>query len=253
LKSIQLALCFFILCTFCTGEDAGRYFDNLGVKLYSARNYSEAQDYFNMSLQQNSSNPDAWAHMGDTERALQDYNASLDSYNLAIEIDGQKASAWSGLADAYSAKKDYANASAAAGKLPMISPKNKGYWLKAGTLLQMEGNFSGAESSLDRALALDANYKDALYRKALSKMAANLSDQAVELLDKVIALDPKYKQAYNAKGQALEMQGSYDAALKAYERALRIDPKWNVALINKMNALLESGRQKEAVDLLLRL
>jgi tetratricopeptide (TPR) repeat protein len=84
-------------------------------------------------------------------------------------------------------------------------------------------------------------------------MAANLSDQAVELLDKVIALDPKYKQAYNAKGQALEMQGSYDAALKAYERALRIDPKWNVALINKMHALLESGRQKEAVDLLLRL
>jgi tetratricopeptide (TPR) repeat protein len=191
--------------------------------------------------------------MGDTERAMRNYNGSLDSYNLAIELDGQKASAWSGLADAYSAKKDYANASAAAEKLVEISPKNKGYWLKAGTLLQMEGNFSRAESRLDRALALDANYKDALYRKALSKMAANLSDQAVELLDRVIALDSKYKQAYNAKGQALQMQGDDVAALRAYERALQIDPKWNLALTNKMNALLESGRQKEAVDILLRL
>jgi len=157
------------------------------------------------------------------------------------------------LADAYSAKKDYANASAAAEKLVEISPKNKWYWLKAGTFLQMEGNFSGAESRLDRALALDANYKDALYRKALSKMAANLSDQAVELLDKVIAMDPKYKLAHNAKGQALEMQKKYDAALRAYDKALQIDPKWNLAQTNKMQALLQSGRQKEAVDLLLRL
>ena len=53
--------------------------------------------------------------------------------------DGKNAAAWSGLADSYSAGKDYANASAAAAVLTRLDPKNKGYWLKNGTLLQVQG------------------------------------------------------------------------------------------------------------------
>jgi tetratricopeptide (TPR) repeat protein len=48
-------------------------------------------------------------------------------------------------------------------------------------------------------------------------------------------------------------QGKYDNAIRAYDKALQIDPKWNVALANKINALLAAGRQKEAVDMFLRL
>ena len=74
----------------------------------------------------------------------------------------------------------------------------------------------------------------------------------LELLDQVIDIDAKYKQAYNARGQALEAQGKYEAAIAAYDRALKIDPKWTLALMNKMHAMLATGRQKEAVDILLR-
>ena len=42
-------------------------------------------------------------------------------------------------------------------------------------------------------------------------------------------------------------------AIAAYDRALKIDPKWTLALTNKMHALIESGNQKEAVDILLRM
>ncbi len=101
--------------------------------------------------------------------------------------------------------------------LPDIDPKNKAYWLKKGTLQQMQGDFGNAALDLDRAIAIDAKYKDAIYRKALSELSANNTSQAIELLDRVIAIDGKYKLAYNAKGQALEMQGDYEGAIAAYD------------------------------------
>ncbi len=36
-------------------------------------------------------------------------------------------------------------------------------------------------------------------------------------------------------------------------KALAIDAKWSLPLTNKMHALLATGRQKEAVDILLRI
>ena len=84
-------------------------------------------------------------------------------------------------------------------------------------------------------------------------MAANNTDQAMNLLDQVLAIDPKYKQAYNAEGQALEAQGKYNGALAAYEKALKIDPKWTLALTNKMHVLLAAGKQKDAVDIFLKI
>ncbi len=257
MKLNYLLVYFFILIIFImsglgTCIDASENYDNLGNKLYSVGNYSEAMDYFNKSIDQNSSNKDALIHKGNAQKALRHYNASLLSYNRAIAFDDRSAAAWSGLADSYSACKDYANASAAAAVLTRLDPKNKGYWLKNGTLLQVRGDFEGAREDFDRALALDVKYKDAIYRKALSDLAVNNTDEALELLDQVIDIDAKYKQAHNARGQALEAQGNYEAAIAAYDRALKIDPKWTLALMNKMHAMLATGRQKEAVDILLR-
>ena len=253
MKPINLLLCFFILSTFASSSDASKYFDSLGSKLYSVGNSSEAMDYFNKSLVQNSSNVDAWIHKGNAFRALKDNNASVISYNQAIALDGKNAVALSGLADTYSVSKDYGNGSRAASELTRLYPKNKGYWLKNGTLLQMQGHFEDASADFDKAILLDAKYKDAMYRKAISELAANNIDQAIELLDKVIAIDAKYKQAYNLKGQALEAKGRYEGAIAEYDKALKIDAKWTIAMTNKMHALLLSDRQKEATDIFLRI
>jgi len=106
---------------------------------------------------------------------------------------------------------------------------------------------------LDSALQIDPNYKDALYRKALSCLSENETGQALELLDQVISIDPKNKLAYNAKGLAYQAQGDYKRAIGSYDRALEIDEKWQAALTGKMNCLLELGKDREAADILSRL
>jgi tetratricopeptide (TPR) repeat protein len=155
-----------LLVPICSAEDAAIYYDKLGSKQYSAGNYTDALSYFNSSIDLNSSYADAWIHKGDALRALKGYNSSIDAYARAAKLDARKDAAWSGTADAYRAMKDYANASAAAAKATARSSKNKGYWLKEGQLLQMQGLFEESVPKFDGALALDPNYRDALYGKA---------------------------------------------------------------------------------------
>jgi tetratricopeptide (TPR) repeat protein len=66
-------------------------------------------------------------------------------------------------------------------------------------------------------------------------------------------LDPKNKNANNAKGLALMADKRYEEALAEFDMALKIDPKFSTASINRMHALLALDRQKEAIDVLLRL
>ena len=77
MRLFNIAVCFLILSTLCAAEDSSAYFDELGNKLYSTKNYRESLDYFNKSLNQDKNNVDAWIHKGDAQRALKDYNGSL--------------------------------------------------------------------------------------------------------------------------------------------------------------------------------
>lgn len=246
-------MCLLILVVISSAEDASMTYDRLGSKLYSKGNYTEALNYFNRSLDQNHSNVEAWVHKGETLKALRKLNASIDSYNQALKRDGKKVTAWSGLADVYTIRKDYANASAAAAKVTEFDSRNKASWLREGNLLQMQGLFDEAIPRYDEALKLDAKYRDAIYRKALSLMALNNITSGEALLDQVLALDPKYKYAYNAKGQSLEAQGKYDDALEDYDKAIQLDPKWSLALNNKMHVLLILKKQSDAMKIFMKI
>ncbi len=251
MKLFIMALCVFILSSVCAADMAPAYFDSLGSKLYNYRNYTEALDYFNKSADQDPAYVNAWVHKGDTQKTLRDYNGSIESYNQALKANNKTATAWSGLIDAYSANKDYANASLAAAKVTNLNPKNKASWLKEGQLLQVQGRYFESAAKFDGALALDSNYKDALYGKALTDISLGNDSQALDLLNQVLSQDIKNKNAYNAEGLALMHMGRYSEALDAYNNALKIDPKWSQALNNKMHALLALGKREEAMNIFL--
>jgi predicted Zn-dependent protease len=102
-------------------------------------------------------------------------------------------------------------------------------------------------------LKLDAKCKDALYGKALSLVAAGSTREAASALDRLLALDPKHKSAYDLKGQIQESQGKYVEALASYNKALELDPKYSIALNNKMHILLALKKEKDAMDIFLKI
>jgi tetratricopeptide (TPR) repeat protein len=192
-------------------------------------------------------------HKGDAQRALKDYNGSIQSYNAALKIASNKTAAWSGIAEDYTALKEYANASAAAARTTELDNKTKTNWLREGNLLQAQGMYQESVAKYDGALALDPQYKDALYKKATSLMATGNNTGASHLFAQMLQIDPKFKQAYNAEGIALEANGKYIEALQAYENALVIDPAYSQALVNKMHMLLVLKKQNEAMQIFMKI
>jgi len=248
LRALNILACLLVLSALCLAEET-EYFDWKGLQNSAAKNYTDALQYFDRAIAQDPGYTDAYVHKGDTLRVMKDYNASILCYQQALEINVNKTTALAGMQEAYIALGDLSRAYAAAARMTAIDPKNKGYWLKEGNLLQMQGEYGAASAKYDGALALDRFYKDALYRKGISALAAGDAALAIDLFDEALEIDPKYKLAYNAKGLALASTGRPAEALEAYNVSTRLDPKWSLAQIDREHSLLALGEMDEAMKI----
>ena len=96
-----------------------------------------------------------------------------------------------------------------------------------------QGDYSGAIQYVDKALAIDPNYKDALDAKGDALNNLGNYTQAIQYADKALGIDPNDKYALSNKGDALYSQGNYTQAIQYYDKALAIDPKYKNALTGK--------------------
>ncbi|HEV2678180.1 MAG TPA: tetratricopeptide repeat protein [Aliidongia sp.] len=149
------------------------------------------------------------------------------------------------------------------------------------------GDRAGAETSAQRALALRADYPDALvnlgtalvrsgrldeagghYRAALRLRAddaeswfhfGNLlalqgrTDQSIEVYRQALSLRPGHGETLVNLGNALKLNGDRENAAACYRQALQIDPSSAPALNNLGNLLQAAGRLTEAEELYRRL
>ena len=66
--------------------------------------------------------------------------------------------------------------------------------------------------------------------KALFFVSFGKYNEAITYLDRALAIDPNYKEALNDKGLALYNLGRYDEAITYFDMALAIDPNYKDAL-----------------------
>jgi tetratricopeptide (TPR) repeat protein len=95
-----------------------------------------------------------------------------------------------------------------------------------GAALVKEGNYAQAIQYLNKSLAIDPNFKDAINVKEM------LSDQVVKLY---------------TKGDTLYRNGNYTEAIKYFDKVLAIDPNYVDALEDKGLTLNNMGKYKEAI------
>ena len=66
-------------------------------------------------------------------------------------------------------------------------------------MLRQLGNYTQAIPYLDKALAIDPNYKEALDNKGITLYGLDNYTQALQYFNKALAIDPNYKDAFNNK------------------------------------------------------
>jgi len=116
-----------------------------------------------------------------------------------------------------------------------------------GTALAHLGKYSTAIPYLDKALAIDSNFKEALTAKGLALDGLGNYKEAIIYLDKALAIDPSDESALDNKGWALNGLGNYKEAIIYLDKALAIDPKNKYVLYKKGVALDALGNHTGAI------
>jgi tetratricopeptide (TPR) repeat protein len=112
------------------------------------------------------------------------------------------------------------------------APDNPGYHLVMGRLLGLKGDKDGAHASFEKALSLDPNSQEALFRLAQSEQVSGNLDLAIEKYEKVRKGNPKNLGIGVLIATLYEKKGEPVKAKAIYEDILSKDPNVDVAANN---------------------
>lgn len=142
---------------------------------------------------------------------------------------------------------DYDRARPVLESLAAEAPKSPEHHFRLGRVKQLQGDFTSAELSFLRALAIDPRYVGALV--GLGQVSARLGrhGDALERYDTAIEVDPNQPEAHFARGQALEAVGRPDDALAAYFRSLELEPGSAPTILRIATLQLGRGQPEQAL------
>ena len=106
-----------------------------------------------------------------------------------------------------------------------------------GLLVQIEGDFSAAIASYDKAIELNPEYADAYNNRGNALSGLERYAEAIASFDKAIALNPELAVAYYNRGVALVDLERYAEAIASYDKAIALNPEYAAAYNNRGNAL----------------
>jgi len=123
-------------------------------------------------------------------------------------------------------------------------------FINLGLTLNYLGRTDEAIHALKNAINMDPNFIEAHLNLGLVYVAQSRYAEAAASFQTILSLNPNNSSAYNGLGLVGHQQGYVTKTEDAYRNALRLNPDDAQGKINLANILLESGRQKESIDLL---
>ena len=111
------------------------------------------------------------------------------------------------------------------------------------------GNLLKALSFYDRAIELNSEHLDSLFKKGGVLLILNKTDEAIMLFDKILEIDPNHVDALSFKADELVKMEKIQEAKPLYERVLNIEPENVGALSFKADELVKMGKISDAISL----
>lgn len=134
-----------------------------------------------------------------------------------------------------------------AGSVAVEHGADAGERYREGRAALQQGDTGAAETALRQALAIDAEYVDALHMLGILAAQRGCPLEAEPLFSRAAALRPDDPHIHNSRGNALSTLRRHDEACRAFARAIELDPDYIDCRANLGQALLEAGRPEEAL------
>lgn len=185
---------------------------------------------------------------------LQSYFTQAEqSARAAVAWDGTSAGNWLTLSQVYRLisggenEEAYTNAKSAADEAQRRNPNNPAYILNQAQLALAKRDIAAANTAIDQALALKADYLDAFVLRAQIKAAQGNPQGAKEEIVNYTKAAPFDAQGYVLLANAeLELK-NYQSALDSFARARAIAPNNPSIFLSYVNTLTLMGRRSDAI------
>lgn len=197
----------------------------------TAPSIEKALVHFNKAIEQDKNYARAFVGLADANMLLALYgNLPVSKSNVAaqiaidkaLQIDSELAAAYASQGLLYS-RTDKNKAITSFKKAIGLNPNYAMTYMWYGSLLQMDGDISGAHNLFEKAYELDPKSPVAAYNVAWCYYLIGAENKAMELFSQIIGNDPYYPGAYNLAGNILKNRGRLDDSIDMYQRALQID------------------------------
>jgi tetratricopeptide (TPR) repeat protein len=121
-------------------------------------------------------------------------------------------------------------------------------YLTQATQREKAGDFQGALTVLDEALAVDPDNGSALARRGMVKARLNETDEALEDFDRAIRLEPDNFSAYLGRGLLHRQLKQTDASLADLNEAVKLAPRMPQLYLARGRTYAEAGMAKKAIQ-----
>ena len=185
--------------------------------------------------------PSPYVQLGNLHQLQRQYAEAIKFYQQALDRDAASTDALQGMMNTYIAQKQPDQGIAAARAQIAKSPGTSGFYDLLGTALFEKRDFSGAESAFRKAVELDKNNSDAVFKLAQVQVAEGSVSKALATNLQSIKDHPREIQFYLLAGMMSESQGNWDQAKAEYQQALNIQPDNPVASNNLAYLILRQG------------
>jgi len=219
-----------------------------GKKEYRKKNYSEAINYFNHQIRDNTKDTNAWYYKGKAWLRLGRYSEALSCFQKLIDIDKGFVKAWTRIGEIQikmenleEALYTYSKGIEEIGDLAVL-------WLGKSRVYIMVGAMKRAEETLDKVIELDPNMGEAWLEKGRLLDESGIFEGAIDCYTKATRLNKKLPYAWFLKGKALEQLGRYKEAIRCFDWTTKIDLNNMDAWYRKGNSLYVLGRTKRALE-----
>lgn len=168
---------------------AGVYQRLAGVQVEGA--YDNAKEAYEKALAANPSSPVPYLQLAQLASLQQDNNDTVRAY-LKEALDKKKnyADAHYLLSQLYVSEGDWVAAQESALAAVNASPSESVLWYQLGIILYQQNSYSDAVSALGQAVALNANYANALYILGYALNDSDRKTEAIFVFERVLALNP---------------------------------------------------------------
>lgn len=209
--------------------------------------YEDAMYFFNIAIEKDAKNADAYLDKGIVQYYKNSYNDAIGTLYYTTELNPEISKTYYYLSLCYE-KNNKLNV--ALQSVETAIEKDSLYseaWFKAAHIAFDMDSFNISKKYYIKYLKLATLNKFGLLNLGLTYSYLNKNDSAIFYYNKVIANYPKYSLAYNNKGYIYQKEKEYEEAIKNYSVASQLDNKGTRSVWNRADCYCQLKKYNKAI------